>query len=247
MHIQKRLLQRLQTIEQRIVSHRQITLELYIQTIEVIMMSEKRTAQNLSKAVPILDVTNYTASMGYYVQQLGFRKNWDWDGFGSVSRDNVEIFLSLNPEGKLGTSMTVFVKDVASLHREFIDRNASIIMEPKKMKWGVIELRVEDLDGHMIRFTQILPAEETVVQRTEIKARVEQRLAAVIEDLARETGRNVGELIEEVFLHSFEPVQGQEGQASASPHTLETYDLIFKLKEKHNMNYDTHDNYGFID
>jgi MerR family transcriptional regulator, thiopeptide resistance regulator len=247
MSMQKTLLQRLEMIEQRILSSRQLTIDHYIETIEAIVMSENKAGPNLNKAVPILDVSDYATSMTYYVEKLGFRSNWDWDGFGSVSRDNVEIFLSHNPEGMFNTAMTVFVKDVAAIFKELQDNQANIAMEPTRMKWGVIELRVRDLDGHMIRFTQPLPEDELEIERTEIRPRIEKRLAAVLEELARETGRSTGEVLEETLLHSFEPIKGQEGQASASPHTIETLDLIHRLKEKHQLHYGTHDSYGFVE
>lgn len=210
-------------------------------------MNSTQAIPNVDKAIPILDVSDYAASMDYYQRQLGFTKNWDYDGFGSVSRDQVEIFLSHNPEGKFGTSMTIIVRDAESLYTEFSKNDAFIVMAPQKMEWGVIELRVKDPDGHTIRFTQVLPHEEMVIERTTVEARIEKRLAAVMEDLAKETGRNVGELIEEVMLHSFEPIQGQAGHAVASPHTAETFRLIEQLKQKHSLDYDTHANYGFVE
>ena len=243
----KTLLQRLEMIEQRILSSRRMTIDDYIETVEVIVMSENKALPNLNKAVPILDVSDYEASMAYYVEKLGFRSNWDWDGFGSVSRDNVEIFLSHNPEGMFNTAMTVFVKDAAAIHRELLNNQANIDMEPTRMKWGVIELHVKDLDGHRIRFTQPLPEDEREIERTEIRPRIEKRLAAVLAELASETGRSTGEVLEEVLLHSFEPIAGMEGQASASPHTLETLDLIQRLKDKHRLHYGTHDSYGFVE
>jgi hypothetical protein len=38
---------------------------------------------------PILNVRNFTASINYYVNKLGFRKRWDWGDpptFGCVSQ-----------------------------------------------------------------------------------------------------------------------------------------------------------------
>ena len=83
------------------------------------------------------------------------------------------------------------------------------------------------------------------IERTEIKARLETRLAAVLEALAKATDRTLGELLEETVLHTFEPVQGEEGQACASPHTKKTLALIEQLKAKYGLNYSTHANYRF--
>ena len=114
------------------------------------------------------------------------------------------------------------------------------------MEWGVREMHVKDPDGHVIRFAQSMP-EKQVVKRLPLSARMEERLARVLADLAVETHRTVGEVLEEIVLHSFEPVPGQEGAAVASPHAEDTFDLIEQLKRKHGIDYETHANYGFVE
>ena len=51
------------------------------------------------------------------------------------------------------------MKNVDSLYAEVKKNGASIIMAPKMMQWGK-ELRVEDPDEHIIRFTQTSSSEE---------------------------------------------------------------------------------------
>lgn len=245
---QIKLLRHLEAIEQRLVSHREVALEQFIDTIEAIIMSEQKSTINLNRTVPILDVSNYEASMEYYCCKLGFRKNWEWGdpaSFGSVVRDQVELFITETPEGPFGTSTNIFVKNVEALYVEFQRSGANITMPPKQMVYGVRELRVEDPDGHILRFTQNLPEEDLVVERVAIQPRIERRLASMLEELAVETGRSLGQLVEEIVLHSFEPVPGAEGQASASPHSLDTYEIIDRLKDKHRIDYGTHDSYRF--
>lgn len=70
---------------------------------------------------------------------------------------------------------------------------------------------------------------------------------AVLADLAKETNRTVGEVLEEVLLPSFEPLPGQIGEAVASPHAKATFHLIEGLKRKHRLDYDTHANYRFTE
>ena len=210
-------------------------------------MNNGTFVKNLNRVVPILEVSNFKASMDYYQNKLGFRKNWEVDGFGSVSRDQVELFLSCNPNGNFGCAVYVDVRNIKTLYAELLQRGADITMEPRKQEWGAVEVFVEDPDGHSIRFSQAFASEETVVERVELSGRVEKRLAAVIRDLAIETGRTVGEVIEEVFLHSFEPVPGMEGQACASPHDVRTLERIEALKRKHQLDYDTHANYSFVE
>ncbi|MCJ8009145.1 glyoxalase superfamily protein [Lederbergia wuyishanensis] len=248
-HKQKALLQRLEFLSEKFSSYKHVSLQDFFDTIEVIIMNEQKSMNVFSRAVPILDVVNYEESMKFYTETLGFRKNWEWGnpaGFGSVSRDQVEIFLNQEDDGNFGTSINVFVRDVEALYKEAKKNDAVIMVEPKMMQWGK-ELRVKDPDGHILRFTETASAEEKMIHRTEIKAKLENRLAALMEDLARETERSVGELLEEIIMHSFEPLEGLEGQASASPHTIETLELIDKLKKKHQIDYGTHDIYGFVE
>ena len=63
----------------------------------------KGTESKVESIIPILYVKNLAASIAYYVNVLGFKKDWDWGdppAFGSVSRDDFSIMLS---EGWGGT------------------------------------------------------------------------------------------------------------------------------------------------
>ena len=44
-------------------------------------------------AIPILRVTNFDASIEYYVRQLGFSLEWRTEGMASVRRDRTAIML----------------------------------------------------------------------------------------------------------------------------------------------------------
>lgn len=103
------------------------------------------------RAVPILNVKNVAAAIGYYVDKLGFRKNWDWGDpptFASVGRDEVEIFLSQERAGAPGMSLSIFVQDVDALHEDYKRRGAIIRRPPTNYPWGVRRMDVQDLDGH---------------------------------------------------------------------------------------------------
>jgi hypothetical protein len=63
--------------------------------------------------IPILNVKNFAASMNYYIDQLGFKKKWDWGNppsFGCVARGTVEIFLSEGGQGQPGMWMSIFME-----------------------------------------------------------------------------------------------------------------------------------------
>jgi predicted enzyme related to lactoylglutathione lyase len=106
-------------------------------------------------ATPILSVSNFAASMDYYINKLGFSKRWDCGEpatFGCVSRDAVSIFLCQGAQGRPGTWIMIFVQSVDELHHEYKDRGATILQPPTNMPWGTCEMHVEDPDGHRLRF-----------------------------------------------------------------------------------------------
>ena len=57
----------------------------------------------------------------------------------------------------------------------------------------------------------------------------------------------LGQLLEEIALHSFAPVPGREGEACASPHTRESFQAIADLKRAYGLTYDTHAPYSFTE
>jgi catechol 2,3-dioxygenase-like lactoylglutathione lyase family enzyme len=114
----------------------------------------EQTSNRFESAVPILNVTNVSASIAYYVEKLGFLKEWDWGTpptFGCVYRDGVRIFLCQGGQGGRGTWLSIFVADVDALHEDYRRRGAIIRQAPTNFPWGVREMNVEDLDGHRLR------------------------------------------------------------------------------------------------
>ncbi len=115
---------------------------------------KERGANHFEHIVPILNVKNVPASIGYYVDKLGFDKKWDWGDpptFGCVGRDEIELFLCQDGQGAPGTWMSIFVKDVDALHEDYKRRGAIIREPPTDYPWGVREMNIEDLDGHRLR------------------------------------------------------------------------------------------------
>ena len=105
-------------------------------------------------AIPILNVKNVPASIAYYVEKLGFEKEWDWGEpatFGCVKHDGVQIFLCEGAQGSPGTWISIFVRDVDALHADYEKRGAIIKQKPTNFPWGIREMNVADLDGHRLR------------------------------------------------------------------------------------------------
>ena len=105
--------------------------------------------------VPILNVKNVPISIAYYIDKLGFKKDWDWGSpptFASVSRGKTCIFLCQGAQGHPGTWMWIPISNVDELFEELKLRGATIRQPPTNFPWGSREMNVQDLDGHRLRF-----------------------------------------------------------------------------------------------
>jgi uncharacterized glyoxalase superfamily protein PhnB len=115
---------------------------------------KEQYANRFELVVPILGVKNIVASIDYYVDKLGFAKKWEWGNppdFACVTRDQVELFLSLNAKGAPASWLSIFVQDVDALHETYKASGAIIREPPADYPWGMREMTVEDLDGHRMR------------------------------------------------------------------------------------------------
>ena len=198
---------------------------------------------------PILYVKDFAAAKAYYTEKLLFNLAWEWDSpptFGCVSLGKVEIFFSQGGQGKPGTWLCIFLDDVDTYCERIKDLGAEVIYGPKDEPWGMREIHVRDPNGHVIRFGQGIPSREPKleIERVQIVARIEKRLAALIEDVARHKDMTLGEMLEETLLHSMEQVPGG---GVASPHTAHTHAYIQELRKKHGLDYDTHASYRFVE
>ena len=105
----------------------------------------------LGGATPIFRVASLRASIGYYVNALGFKVNWDAGGFASVSRDRCCLFLCEGDQGHPGTWTWIGVNDTESLAAEYRQSGATIRHPPTNYPWAY-EMQVEDPDGNVLRF-----------------------------------------------------------------------------------------------
>jgi ankyrin repeat protein len=114
----------------------------------------EQSANRFESSVPILNVKNVPASIAYYVEKLGFHKEWDWGTpptFACVHRDAVRIFLCEGAQGAPGMWISIFIHDVDALHEDYKKRGAIIRQAPTNFPWGLREMNVEDIDGHRLR------------------------------------------------------------------------------------------------
>ena len=104
---------------------------------------------------PILRVADLRASLDFYQATLGFRRDWGGEGahstMASVSRDGAAVMLCHGAQGAPGTWVWFGVEDATALHAEYLARGAKVVLPPTNFSWA-LETRVEDPDGHVLRF-----------------------------------------------------------------------------------------------
>jgi predicted enzyme related to lactoylglutathione lyase len=210
---------------------------------------DNRNAISAECLIPILYVRDFQEATNYYVEKLLFRKLWDWGTppeFGAVALGKVEIFFCLKGQGRPGSWLSIFVDDVDEYFEQISKLGAHVIEPPKDMPWGVREMHVADPNDHVIRFGHGIPIRKPSmkIERVAVEARIEKRLAALLGELAQHKGMTVGEVLEEMALHSFEKLPSG---GVASPHTERTLRYIQDLKQKCGIDYDCHANYGFVE
>lgn len=115
---------------------------------------DKEKAIELECITPILYVKNVAVSVDYYINRLGFKKEWNWGdppNFASVSRDDFPILLCEGGQGQPGTWLWIGVSDTDAIYDEFKAKGVTFRETPTNYPWAY-ELRVEDPDGHILRF-----------------------------------------------------------------------------------------------
>lgn len=76
--------------------------------------------------------------------------------------------------------------------------------------------------------------------RVQLGVRVEKNLVKVLKGLAEFNDETLGELLEKIVLHSFEPVPGDEGESCASPHSKRALQVVATLRQLYDVPADPH-------
>lgn len=76
--------------------------------------------------------------------------------------------------------------------------------------------------------------------RVQLGVRMEKNLVKVLKGLAEFNDETLGELLERIVLHSFEPVPGDEGESCASPHSKRQLAAVETLRSMYGVSSDPH-------
>jgi catechol 2,3-dioxygenase-like lactoylglutathione lyase family enzyme len=197
----------------------------------------------------ILSVSDVAAAVEFYTTRLGFRPGFtdgDPPTFAGVNLGSEQIFLKKGTPAPEGGAVYFVVGDADELYEFHRGNGVDIVVPPGDRPYGLHDYGVRDLDGYALSFGHHLPeitGPPLKIERVDVPVRLEKRLAALLHDLAEHKHMTVNSCLEEILLHTCEPL----GKGVASPHTQKTLRYIQELKQKHGIDYDTHASYRFVE
>jgi len=193
-----------------------------------------------------LAVSDVAAAVEFYTKKLGFWVAFtegDPPTFAGVNLGDVQIFLRQATPCPDGGVVYFVVGDADELHDFHRANGVEIAQALDDRPYHIRDYSVRDLDGNYLCFGHRLlnagpPLE---IERVDVPLRLEKRLVALLDDLAKHKHMSLSSCVEEILLHTNEPL----GDGVASPHTKRTIAYIQELKRKHGIDYDSHASYRF--
>jgi catechol 2,3-dioxygenase-like lactoylglutathione lyase family enzyme len=198
---------------------------------------------------PGLSVGDLSEAIDFYTRKLGFRLGFTWGEppvMAGVNLGDVQVFLNPGKANGEGGSAFFAVGDADELYA-FHQANGVEIVEPiEDRAYNVRDYMARDPYGNRLAFGHYIyhmGGEPVTIERVDVPVRLEKRLAALVHDLAAHKRMSVGSLLEEILLHTSEPL----GDGVASPHTKAQLRKIQELKQKHGIDYDSHASYRWAE
>ena len=195
-----------------------------------------------------LAVTDVSAAVEFYTTKLGFQLAFTWGEpvtFAGVNLGDAQIFLQEGTPAPGGCSVYFLVDNADELFA-FHEANGVEIAAPLgDREYGIRDYSIRDLHGYYLTFGHNLfnAGPPVKIERVDVNVRLEKRLVALLEDLAKYKGLSLTGCLEEILLHTNEPL----GDGVASPHTKRQLAYIQELKKKHGIDYDSHASYRFVE
>ncbi len=194
---------------------------------------------------PGLAVPDVLAAAEFYTNKLGFTAGFIWGEpptMAGVNLGDVQVFLERGTSASGRSSVYFVVGDADALYA-FHRANGVEVLDDRH--YELRDYTVRDPYGHVLTFGHhIYNAGDPIpIERVDVPVRLEKRLAALLHDLAAHKRMSVSSLLEEILLHTNEPL----GNGVASAHTKSQLRYIQQLKTKHGIDYDSHASYRWVE
>jgi catechol 2,3-dioxygenase-like lactoylglutathione lyase family enzyme len=191
----------------------------------------------------VLAVSDILAAVDFYTTKLGFKLGFTWGDpptFAGVNLGKVQMFLQKGTPDPKGCSVTFLVGDADQLYEFHRANGVEVAEEIADREYGIRDYGVRDLNGYHLSFGHHLfnAGPPIKIERVDVPVRLEKRLAALLQDLAKHKRMSVNSCLEEMLLHTNDGV---------GPHTQTTLHHIQELKKKHGIDYDSHASYRFLE
>lgn len=167
----------------------------------------------LRQIVPYFPVRDVVRSQEWYADQLDFASDWQTEGLAQVSLDGQAIFL-VSAGGREPRPCAVcvgreLVDDVDERFELYSGRGVTVLDRLETKPWEMRSFTIADPDGHRLTFMQRAhpdkPAPRQIsIRRQEQTFDVEERISRLFLNLARESGKTPGELLEWLTMLSTE-------------------------------------------
>ena len=131
-------------------------------------MSDRHGAMTarMKAGVPILPCSDLAAMTAFYVELLGFERQWAWQDperpdrpptDGGVACGDVQIFFMTDADlaaRSAGRELMIFTEDVDAQFLDHVARGAPIVGEPVDEPWELREYTIIDPHGNRLRFAE---------------------------------------------------------------------------------------------
>jgi catechol 2,3-dioxygenase-like lactoylglutathione lyase family enzyme len=200
------------------------------------------------RVYPGFSVPDLQAAIDFYTTRLGFKLGFTWGEpatFAGMTLGKVQLFLSLGTPSPEGCSAFFVVEDADALYAFHRAGDVEVVEEIADRAYALRDYVMADLNGYRLIFGHNIfnVGEPIPIERVDVPVRLEKRLAALLHDLAAHKRMSVDSLLEEILLHTNEPL----GDGVASPHTKSQLRHIQELKQKHGIDYDSHASYRWVE
>jgi len=191
----------------------------------------------------VLAVGDIPAAVDFYAAKLGFKLAFTWGDpptFAGVNLGKVQMFLQKGTPNPKGCSVTFLIGDADQFYEFHRANGVEVAEEIADREYGIRDYAVRDLHGYHLSFGHHLfnVGPPIRIKRVDVPVRLEKRLAALLQDLAKHKRMSVNSCLEEMLLHTNDGV---------GPHTQTTLHYIQELKKKHGIDYDSHGSYRFVE